>query len=70
MCSTRESETDNLFETESEEVVQCSVEDVDNEIATIFPTFSEKITFKPVLMSCAAALFCAYSYLDMNMQEK
>ena len=51
-------------------ISECSQEDVDYAISTIFPTFAEKITFKPVVVSCAAALFYAYSYLDKSLEEK
>ncbi len=36
---------------------ECTQEDIDYAIATIFPTFQEKVSFKPVAVTCAAALF-------------
>lgn len=49
---------------------ECTLADIDYGIATLFPTFASKITFKPVTITCAAALFYAYSHLEKNMPAK
>lgn len=49
---------------------ECTSADVDYAIATLFPKFEQKITFKPVAVTCAAALFYARKFLNDNMPEK
>ena len=47
-----------------------SAEDIDYVIATFFPTFELKVTFKPVAVSCAAALLYLFEYFDKSVGEK
>jgi len=47
-----------------------SLEDIDYVIATFFPTFELKVTFKPVVVLCAAALLYLYIYFDKTVDEK
>ena len=47
-----------------------SVDDIDYVIATFFPSFESKVTFKPVAVSCAAALLYSYEYFDKTVQSK
>ena len=58
---------DNIAEREE---FECTVEDVDYAIATFFPTFEAKVTFKPVAVTCAAALLYGYIYFDSNVESK
>ena len=48
----------------------CTSEDIDFAIATLFPSFQSTITFKPVAITCAAALLRARQYLDKTMPER
>ena len=43
---------------------------VDYAIATLFPSFEKTVSFKPVVVTCAAALFYSRQYLDKNMPER
>jgi len=52
------------------EEFECTVEDVDYAIATFFPTFEAKVTFKPVTVTCSAALLYGYTFLDSNVESK
>ena len=52
------------------EEFECTVEDVNYAIATFFPTFEAKVTFKPVAVTCAAALLYGYIYFDSNVESK
>lgn len=52
------------------EANECTPEDIDYAIATFFPNFQAKITFKPVAISCTAALFYAHDYFEKNVVSK
>ncbi len=47
---------------------ECTVEEVDYSILTLFPNFKAKVTFKPVVVTCAAALFYSCDYFDNMVQ--
>ena len=48
----------------------CTSDDIDYAIATLFPSFEKTVSFKPVVVTCAAALFYSRKYLDKNMPER